>query len=385
MLPMGLAVIAGLSCTDPHLEPSPVRLTRDRIVIVSPVDQPLWGVRDAVVSNGTVWTLGSTAPFVQVFGPSIGWHRTFGRQGQGPSDLRSPYNLWTRESSGSLSVWDPGSSRILKFSTAGMVLFTHNSPTVGTVRSDIEEVTFGHPFRALRLSSGIIVPRYKSGVNHGADLWNGQLLLLREGGTDPLVVLDFARELPGAATALAATFLVPVPLWDHCTEDRIAVLDPIAGTLFIFSIGDKLPTAIDLPWESVVLSSQARLAYVESRVRAELGDRDVSQEEIRRYALEAVNRVQDLFPSHEPLGVDLRCAPGRVWIQEFDATAHPLGYGTQWRMMSTDTAVSQVFRVAFPTGFTPLRFSEAGATGLLTDSLGFQRVAKIEFSLDPAL
>ena len=233
------------------------------------------------------------------------------------------------------------------------------------------------------MSSGIIVPHYDSGVNHGAELWNGQLLLLREDGTEPVVVVDFARELSKGSKPPEARFLAPVPLWDVCENDRIAVLDPVARTLFIFSIGDTAPTVIALPWNPAPLASQAQLAYVESRVRAELGDQETSQEEIRRYAQEAVNRAQDLFPVYEPFSVDLKCAPGRVWMQEFDGTAHPLGYGTKWRTITIDRPVDQVSQVEFPTGFAPIRFSEGGALGLLTDSLGFQRVARIEFSLGP--
>lgn len=381
---MVLAVMAEGACTDQRLEPSAVRFAHDRITMVSPVDQPLWEVRDAVDVQGTLWVLASSAPFVRGFGPSNAWLRTFGRRGQGPSDLRFPHNLWTRQSLGSVVVWDPGSSKVLTFSSEGALLSALNAPTMPSVRADIGEVTFGHPFRALRVSSGIIVPNYKSGVNHGAELWNGQLLLLREDGTEPLVVLDFARELSGGSQPLEARFLVPVPLWDVCADDRIAVLDPIARTLFIFSIGDTAPTAIALPWEPAPLGYHAQLAYVESMVRAELGDQGISQEEIRRHAHEAMKNAQDLFPKDEPLGVDLKCAAGRVWMQEFDSTAHPLGYGTKWRTIPIDRHRAQVSRVEFPTGFAPIRFSEVGALGLLTDSLGFQRVAQIEFSLGPA-
>lgn len=378
-----LAVMAEGSCADQRLESPAVRFAHNQITVVSPVDQPLWEVRDAVAVNGTVWVLASSAPFVRGFGPSNARLRAFGRRGQGPSDLRFPNNLWTRQSPGSVLVWDPGSARVLVFSSEGVLLSTRRAPIMASVRSDIGEVTFGHPFRALQVSSGIIVPHYDSGVNHGAELWNAQLLLLREDGTEPVVVLDFAQELPNGSKPPEARLLVPVPLWDVCEDDRIAVLDPIARTLFIFSIGDPAPNAIVLPWEPAPLASQAQLAYVESRVRAELGDQETSQDEIRRYAQETVNRAQDLFPIDEPLGVDLKCAPGRVWVQEFDGTAPPLGYGTKWRTITIDRPVAQVSRVEFPTGFAPIRFSDDGALGLLTDSLGFQRVAQITFSLGP--
>lgn len=50
-------------------------------------------------------------------------------------------------------------------------------------------------------------------------------------------------------------------------------------------------------------------------------------------------------------GRDLKCAPGKVWIQEFDRATHHLGYGPFWRTVSFDREPVTFSRVVFPPGF----------------------------------
>ena len=134
---------------------------------------------------------------------------------------------------------------------------------------------------------------------------------------------------------------------------------------------------ISLPWQPLTLGANARLAYMRSRVKAEFGDRDVTEDEIERIATEALRRAEDMFATEEPIGIDLKCAPGRVWIQEFDGTSHPLGYGPVWRTV-TFNGTSVVFsRVVFPGNFAPYRVSESRAVGVMADSVGLQRVATV--------
>ena len=68
-----------------------------------------------------------------------------------------------------------------------------------------------------------------------------------------------------------AALLVPVPLWDGCPDGRIAVLDPIARTLFFLDPANARPEARDaiaLPWRSAALGRGVRLAYMTSRIRS---------------------------------------------------------------------------------------------------------------------
>ena len=378
------SISVGWSCADQQLDSTLVRVDPDGVKLVSPADRPLWGVRDVLHVDGTIWALTSSAPFVHRFGPNDTSSVTFGRSGEGPLDFRFPYSMWRGRPAGSLTVWDPGSFRAMTFSESGALLFALHTPTLGSVRSDIEDVAFGHPFRAVKHPGGIVVARYNSGVNHGTELWNGQLLRVPDDGSQPAVILDFASELPGSSRRLGASLLAPVPLWAGCPDHRIAVLDPIARILFMLSVGEATRQAIALPWKPGPLEPQSRLAYLKSRIRAELGDRGMSTADVDRFATETLRSANGLFPSDQPLGVDLKCAQGRVWIQEFDGAANPFGYGAVWRTVDVESPEPTFARVEFPDDFSPLRFSQSGAIGVFKDSLGLQRVAEVELSLNSA-
>jgi len=218
-------------------------ITDHSLSVVSPTESPLWEVRDVLDIDGTIWALTAAAPFVHAFSPSGKLTSRFGRSGEGPGDFLFPYAVWPGQPNGGLTVWDQGFSAALTFSSRGNLLSSLRAPFLGAIRDDIATVTFGHPFRAVRVPGGFAAARYDSGVNHPNDLWNGGLLLVPDDGDDPQMLIDFALELPGASMRSLASLLVPVPLWDGCPDGRIAVLDPIARILFLLDPADTRPEA----------------------------------------------------------------------------------------------------------------------------------------------
>ena len=253
---------------------------------------------------------------------------------------------------------------------------------MGIVRSDIAEVTFGHPFRSARMAGSILVVRYDSGVIHANDLWNGTLLSIPLDGGDPDEVVSFRRDLPGAELRSGAVLLVSVPLWDACPDGRVAVLDPIARILFLISPADGHKEAITLPWEPTKLDAGTRRSYMSARIAAE-ADRQLTAVELEQITNEALNRAAELFARDEPLGVDIRCGPGNVWIQAFDRDGDFMGYGSRWLRISLAGEPGAIVRVRFPSGFKPHRFSASHAIGVLSDPVGLQDVAVV--ALPPAL
>ena len=350
------------------------------LTVVAPAEDPLWDVRDVLAHDGTIWALTASAPYVHGFTPSGELTTRFGDSGEGPGEFRFPSAVWPGEAPGSVTVWDSGSFSALTFSGYGALISSRHSPAPGAIRSDIASVTFGDPFRAVRVPGGLVTARYDSGVNHGTDLWNGRLVRIPDDGSDPRVLIDFATELPGASTRPTGSLLAPVPLWDGCPDGRIAVLDPVARTLLMLNPDGDAREAVALPWHSGPLDAHARIAYMTARVRSEVEDGSVSEAEIVSYATDAARNAADLFAMDEPLGVDLKCAPGRVWIQEFEGTSHPLGYGPRWRTANLDDGVT-FSRIVFPPDFDPHRITETHAIGVLLDSVGLQRVATV--SLPP--
>ena len=376
------AVLAGSACDEPVtvLDLPIIPIGPLSLTVVSPAEDPLWEVRDVLAHDGTIWALTASAPYVHGFAASGELTSQFGIAGEGPGEFRFPSAVWPGHVPGSLTVWDPGSFSALTFSGFGDLLSSMRAPALGAIRSDIASVTFGDPFRAARVSGGLVTARYESGVNHGADLWNGRLVRIPDDGGDPRVLIDFATELPGAAMRPADSLLAAVPLWDGCPDGRIAVLDPVARALFMLD-PDGGVQALAMPWDPAPLDGNARIEYMTARVRSEIEDASVPEAEIVSYATEAALTAAEMFAVEEPLGVDLKCAPGRVWIREFEANSHPLGYGPLWRTVNFDGENLTFSRVVFPPDFNPYRITETHAIGVLLDSTGLQRVAAVSLPL----
>ena len=376
-------VLTGSACDEPLpvLELPIIPIGPLSLTIVSPAENPLWDVRDVLVLGNTIWALTASAPYVHGFAPSGELTARFGNSGEGPGEFRFPSAVWPGQAPGSLTVWDSGSFSALTFSGYGDLLSSLHAPALGAIRSDIASVTFGDPFRAVKVPGGVVTGRYDSGVNDGDDLWSGRLVLIPDDGGEPQVLIDFATELPGASTRPSSSLLAPVPLWDGCPDGRIAVLDPFARTLFMLDPDSEGRAAFVLPWHPPPLDGSARIAYMTHRVRAEIEDGGVAEAEILNYATEAARNAAAMFATEEPLGVDLKCALDRVWIREFDGDSHPLGYGPLWRTANFGQESPTFSRVAFPLDFNPYRMTESRAIGVVLNSAGLQRVAAVTLPL----
>ena len=113
-----------------------------------------------------------------------------------------------------------------------------------------------------------------------------------------------------------------------------------------------------------------------SRARAETARGSVSEAELTRLATEAAASLAELFAKEKPLGVNLKCAPDRVWIQSFEGS-HPLGYGPLWKTVCFHRGSPAFSRVVFPSGFIPHRITESLAFGVVADASGLQRLATV--------
>ena len=378
-----ILTLIGPSCVLDQSDDMPLlRIGEQSLTVLSPADDALWAVRDLSEIEGTLWALTESAPFVHGFEPQGERIATFGTAGEGPGEFRAPYALWPGESDGTVTVWDAGLSVALTLAMTGELVSSRPMRILGVIRADIGTVTFGDPFRVFRVPGATVLGRYDSGVARANDLWHGKLVRVPDHGrADEDVIVDFARDLPGATHRPAKpAVLVPVPLWDGCPDGRIVVLDPVGRTLYMFA-PQQGPEVILLPWEPTGLLPAERLGYIRFQIAAELQSRDVTEAEIDRLAESALANAEDMFPSEAPIGVDLKCAHGRVWVQEFHGTSHPLGYGPVWRTVSIGGEVSQFARIAFPPGFSPYRISASQALGVVTDSLSLQRAAIVELPL----
>lgn len=364
------------SCSGPHdADSANIQIDSDQLTWESPHGD-LWGIVDVLARDGIVWVLTSSDPFVHGFqrGAEV---VSFGRRGDGPNELRSARALVDQGGGGQITVWDAASRLHRTFSSTGSLVSTRDAGRLGSVREDIGVVTFGDALRVAATMEGTVRAEYRGAVESGGDLWTGRLARIDdEGGFE--YVVDFA-DLRGAMhlDRGVGSVLVPVPLWDLCPDDRIALLDPIDRHLYLVGSRWEERDSVSVPWEVRPITRTERLAYLRGQMEAELQGQQVDDSEIRLMLERAEAGSRDQFATSTPLGVDIRCAEGRVWIQEFDSSAHPLGLGRRWRTIVFAGDAPVYSQVTLPPGFRPFRISESRMLGVVTDSMGLQQVASI--------
>ncbi|MCY3942234.1 MAG: hypothetical protein OXG18_00485 [Gemmatimonadetes bacterium] len=364
------------ACIGPHdADSANIRIDSDQITWESPQGD-LWEIVDVLERDGVVWVLTSTDPFVHGYqqGAEV---VSFGSQGDGPNELRSARALVDLGGDGEITVWDAASRLYRTFSATGSLVLTRDAGRLGTVRGDIDLVTFGDALRVAATMEGTVRAEYRGTVESGGGLWTGMLARIDdEGGFEHVV--DFA-DLRGASRVDlgAGTVLVPVPLWDVCPDHRIVLLDPIDRHIYLVGSSWGERDSVSVPWDVRPITRMDRLGYLRSQMEAEFRGQQLDDSEIRPILERAEAGSRDQFATSTPLGVDIRCAEGRVWIQEFDGSAHPLGFGWRWRTITLAGHAPVYSQVALPPGFRPYRISESQLLGVVTDSIGLQRVASI--------
>ena len=386
LLPLLVLVTLGIGACAPRLpDPSTVEVEIAPSALTTFHEgEELWGVRDIIESGEVIWVLTANAPFLRAYHHSGRMLADFGTSGDGPGELRNPWILSAATASGGVVAWDLATRRRSQFDAGGnFVTSTATAITRESVRADIRSVTFGDPFRVVEDNTGVWAATYPGGIRQGDDFWGGKILRYSHGDVEPVVVVDFAVDLPGAASRVPAMGLGPVPLWDGCAGGFLAVLDPVDRSLHLYGPSGTKDRQIALPWTGRPLSQEERLGYVRAMMRNETQGTKVADDEIDRAAADMLARAGDHLAVEAPLGIDLRCSPGRVWIQEFDGSSHPLGYGRTWMTVALDDAAAQFQRVVFPDGFTPYRLTDSAAIGVVTDSAELQRIAVVRLAAVP--
>lgn len=373
-----LAVLTLGSCDASSPESSTVEIDSGALTVFE-TGESLWGVRDIVQSGDVIWALTEVEPFLRAYDPSGDLLAEFGSAGEGPGELRNPQALSATTAGQAVAVWDLGSASLAVFNAQGDQVSTTPVPVYRRgARLDIRTVTFGDPFRLVAKGGETLMVDYATGPNLPDDMWSGNIVRVTNDASEPAVLVDFAADLEGSITRASGLMaLAPVPLWDACPDGRVAVLDPVAGHLRFFGPDGRSDEPIPLPWKPRPLRTEELVAHIRSRMQAETRDDDVDPAEIERAAEAAVASAGDRLPAETPLGVNLLCSAGRVWIQEFDGLAHPLGYGRAWWSVDLTDGAARAERVVFPDRFTPFQMTDSTAIGVVTDLVELQRVAVV--------
>ena len=272
ILPLLMLVTLGIGACAPTLpDTATVEVEIDPSALTTFHEgEELWGVRDIIESGDVIWVLTGAAPFLRAYDRSGRMLADFGNSGQGPGELRNPWILSAATSAGEVVAWDLATRRRSVFDATGnFVISTPTAIARESVRADIRSVTFGDPFRVVEDSSGVWTASYPDGISRGDDFWEGKIVRYAHGDAEPVVVVDFSVDLPGAASRVPAMGLGPVPLWDGCADGAAAVLDPVDGSLHLYRPSGTKDRQIALPWTGRPLSYEERLGYVRAMMRHE--------------------------------------------------------------------------------------------------------------------
>ncbi len=390
-IPISLLVVAlallVAGCDDARsTTPTVISIDSGQMTWQSP-EGAFWGVADVLERDGVIWVLSPVDPFVHGLrsGAEVA---AFGTQGDGPGEFRSARALLPLGKLGQITIWDAASRLYRTFSSDGLPVSNREARAIGTVRGDIDGVTFGDPLRvAATTDGGTVRGEFAGAVMWGSDLWTATLVRTgADGNVERLV--DFG-DLRGASHEDVRTrsVLVPVPLWDACPDGSVVVLDPMARFLYLVESSWEERDSLSVPWDAPPLSRADRINYLKGQMNAELQGQRVEASEMEAMLARAEQGGRDQFPASAPLAVDIKCSEGRVWMQEYDGTAHPLGFSQMWRTVALAGTTSPYLEVILPTAFQLFRVSDSRLLGIVTDDMDLQRVASIPLpqSLQPPM
>ncbi|MDE2764086.1 MAG: hypothetical protein OXK74_15095 [Gemmatimonadota bacterium] len=376
-LPIVALALAFAGCAeDRRSDPALISLDSGEVTWES-TEGALWGIADVLAGDRMIWVLSPVEPFVH--GLQYGAEMVaFGTQGDGPGEFRSATALLPLGEAGEITVWDAASRLYRTFAADGLWVANRGAGEVGTVRGDIDVVTFGDPLRvAVTAEGGTVRGEFAGAVMSGSDLWTATLVHTgADGNVERLV--DFG-DLRGAFHEEVRTrsVLVPVPLWDACPDGSVVVLDPMARFLYRIDSTWEERDSLFVPWDVPPLTRADRISYLKGQLNAELQGRRVEDGEMEAMLARAEEGGRDQFPASAPLAVDLKCSEGRVWMQEYDGAAHPLGFSQTWRTVALAGDTQPYSEVTLPPAFQLFRVSDAHLLGVVTDDMDLQRVASI--------
>ena len=174
VLPLLVAGCAEGRSTDPMS----ISIEFDQVTWQSP-EGAFWGIADVLERDGVIWVLSPVDPFVHGLrsGAEVA---AFGRQGDGPGEFRSATALLPIGDAGQITIWDAASRLYRTFSHEGLPVSAREAGALGTVRGNIDVVTFGDPLRvAATAKGGTVKAEFPGAVMWGSDLWTATLVSLR--------------------------------------------------------------------------------------------------------------------------------------------------------------------------------------------------------------
>jgi hypothetical protein len=338
-------------------------------------DTLLYDVRDVHIDGkNQVWVLSEIPPFVHVFYRNGALRSVFGLQGQGPGELRMPWNFVSDgHSSEYVAVWDGAARRLIRFSDAGAYLGSvpieiESGPVLLSFRS----YSFGEPVRVERGHGGYVVDTYDGQITRAMDLWRGRLVFLDENGQPTGTTAVFADLLEAIPSSREEQIFRSVPLWSACPDGTTHILNPDSARVRTIGVDGKTTDyPIRIPTQPLTEDDIRRYVTLRLALIAREERVDTSSADVKRAVESTVRDLKAQLPRNGP-PVRLRCdAASRLWIELFATDWDARGYSGKWLVVSG----SQRHVVRFPPRFHALHFGHELVAGFVVNDLGVETPA----------
>lgn len=343
-----------------------------------------------VDTDGTVWVLDHTAPFLVAFDPDSGVIAELGDQGEGPRELRAPVALTA------VRTGNPDVDGIWVFDRARHAMVRVTAPGVPVEEALTSRVV---PFPPERIGPNSLLSRVggmpmdrawvavagesvmvaspPAGISRGHGYWTAQVHSLSLADSTAAVGWDMTEWLPDPEEHHpGATEFAPMPLWAFCPGGEGWMYDPVRHR--VRPLSDSAAEGIELPpARRAELTDDRMFELLVPRMIDEIpSDQRPPDDQLRDLFEREIGNVLEQFAAELPEYFQMQCGTdGALWLQEFHWSEGYGGAGLNWVRIAGGGGDAQVVRM--PDGFQAMRFTGQHAWGVVRDELGIPSVARV--------
>jgi hypothetical protein len=340
-------------------------------------DSVLVQVRDIAVDEDGVWVLNGLAPYVVRFSHSGDLIGTFGRDGDGPSELGHPTAFFGQLRRGP-AVLDAGRRAVVGYNVDGSFADrTDVQVSYARVVLALARRTYGEPFRVRRTERGAVLGQFPGGLENLQAYWFSRVVRMASPSADSLtMIVDFRTRFASVRERLGpARELVPIPLWDACDSGEIVAYMPVVDSILRYDWEGHRIGGWVAPARATRFSSDERDDYIRGYVVAMASRQGVPEDQLDQVVTRALSEARNEFSDIAPRYVDVLCSSDGIWLKEFSREPGMVGDGMSWTVLRGGSPIATV---DLPAGFKPTLLRDDRIWGILRDSLDVESIASVQ-------
>ena len=371
-----LAIVA--ACGGPVAAP-PREITADSLVLFE-LDSATVAIRDvAVAPNGDVWAISTNAPFIHRYSADGRLVQRAGRQGRGPSELRTPWAVMpTGRPQSPVEVYDYGARAVIVYDNAFKEIVRRPIGASGMMVPGFETNTFGQMRWLERSGDGYLVFEQPMGVVASRGIELSRLVRLDSAGAGIDTLADLRGDSPPISASTRPLELVDLPMAASCPGGSALLYDARQRAIVRFDASGSVTARDSLALPVRALADEDIRAWLDGTIDwyAQMAGGGFPQGAEREQLINRyLQELRDWFGETTPAATGLLCDPeGRPWLAEFSTMDDPTGRGRRWRVFDGSRHVATV---VLPARFRPFVIREGDIVGTATDDLDQQRVARV--------